>query len=314
MGHQGQVCCVAFSPDSRWLASGSIDTTILLWRANSHHAFEKVQKLKGNRRVDSLAFSSDGRLATASADGSITLLEVDHKGWFREIQRLEGHSNVVHSVAFSADGETLASGSFDNTIIFWKKYTNSGQVFHAQSFAFNNSAMVLSVAFSPGPSNSPQMVSTSTNSRAAVWGLNEVGHHFREIQTLEGIKESVYGTAFSPDGRLATGACDAVIVLWEQIRGGGPFRAVQQLKGHTNMIHSVAFSPDGRRLASGAADGYVLLWEAGPDRQFRQIQKLQGHNSGVFSVAFSPDGRWLASSSRNSTILIWESDGRTEDD
>lgn len=300
---------MAFSPDSRWLASGSIDTTILLWRANSHNAFEKTQKLEGGNRIHSLAFSSDGRLASAAADGSVTLWGADRERRFREIQKLDGHRNIVHSVAFSADGETLASCSFDNTIVFWKKHASSSQVYQAQRFVWNNSAMVLSMAFSTATSTSPRMVSTFTDLRIAVWGLDS-GGRFHEIQVLEGLKESVYGVAFSPDGRLATGSCDAVIVLWEKGREGreGRFQQVQRLKGHTNMIHSVAFSPDGRRLASGAADGDVLLWEAGPDRQFRQIQKLQGHNSGVYSVAFSPDSRWLASSSKNGKVMIWEAD------
>jgi WD40 repeat protein len=114
-GHADYVSSVAFSPDSKTLASGSYDQTIRLWEVASG---QSLRELKGHTgAVRSMAFSPDGKtLPSGSYDQTIRLWEVASG---QSLPELKGHTGAVRSMAFSPDGKTLASGSEDQTIRLW---------------------------------------------------------------------------------------------------------------------------------------------------------------------------------------------------
>ncbi|KAL7903892.1 WD40 repeat-like protein [Trichoderma velutinum] len=208
--------------------------------------------------------------------------------WSPYLQTLKGHSESVLSVAFSADGRYLASGSWDKTIKIWDATTGK-----ERQTLKGHSDTVRSVAFSV---DGRYLASGSDNRTVKIWDVT-IG---KQRQTLKGHSDWVASVAFSADGRyIASGSWDKTIRIWDTTTG----KEQQTLKGHSNTVYSIAFSADSRYLASGSWDKTIKIWDAitGKERQ-----TLKGHSNAVYSVAFSADSCYVASGSRDRTIKIWD--------
>ncbi len=106
---------VAFSPDGQWLATGSDDNKIRLWRTSD---YELEKTLAGHTHyVNGVAFSPDGRwLVSGSHDKTVGLWDVQSG---QLIKLLDGHDGVVLRVAVDPAGTRIASISWDGTVRLW---------------------------------------------------------------------------------------------------------------------------------------------------------------------------------------------------
>jgi WD40 repeat protein/ABC-type dipeptide/oligopeptide/nickel transport system ATPase subunit len=205
-----------------------------------------------------------------------------------EINRLEGHSGRVKSVAFAPDGKTIASSSDDNTIKLWNLEEKELRTFTGHSNG------VSSVAFAP---DGKTIASSSDDKTIKLWNLEG-----KELRTFTGHSNGVLSVAFAPDGKtIASGSADNTIKLWN-LEG----KELRTFTGHSNWIWSVAFAPDGKTIASGSNDNTIKLWNL----EGKELRTLTGHSGRVKSVAFAPDGKTIASSSVDKTIKLWNLEGK----
>ncbi|KAF7363072.1 WD40 repeat-like protein [Mycena venus] len=233
------VYCIAFSPNGVHIASGSTDSTISVWNAQTG---DLVTQLEGHTNViHSVAFSpGDGeRIASGSSDTTVRVWNA--KTGVLVAGPFEGHSQPADCVAFSPDGERIASGSYDTTVHVWNSKTG---------------------AVVAGPF-----------------------HHDKEVNCV----------AFSPDGTRIMVCFDTTVRIFNAQSGT---ILLDLPEWHSDTIHYVAFSPDGEQIVSGSDDNTVRMWP--------MQTSFQGHSAAITSVAFSSNGNSVISSSLDRTIRVLE--------
>ena len=236
-GHDNVVLSLAFSPDSRYLLSGSGDFNAIIWDINQQ---QRLHTLKGHtNHIYAVAFAPDSkRVVTGSYDQSLRLWRVANGGL---IAKLEGHTDKVQSVAISPQDGTIASGSWDHSIRLWDGVT--GQFIKTLA---NQGTQVGSLSFSP---DGGYLVSGVSMQRGHfychVWSYPSG----KEIVTYKEHDNIVLATAVSPDGRwVATGGgSNQEIHLWN-LRDG---TVKKRLRGVGASIWAVGFSEDGTEMGWG---------------------------------------------------------------
>jgi WD40 repeat protein len=212
---------------------------------------------------------------------------------------LPGNGSHVQTVAYSADGQLLASGSGDwytgrdGELVVWD--ARAGQRLLTLS---RDIGTVFGVAFHP---TQPWLASASFDAKIRIWDAR-TGQKLHELGGHTGWACAV---AFSPDGRLLA-SCDANgrVRVWDCNTG----KLIREWRYHRTPVWTVAFSPDSRFLVSGDRDGFVHLWDPNhisPEQTFWAAGDVR-------AAAISPDGSWLALGHYNGPIAVFDLKRPTE--
>jgi WD40 repeat protein/serine/threonine protein kinase len=302
VGHSSEVRCIAFSPDSKYLASGSGaqwikdnkvsgSAELKLWEVASGKELLTRRGHEGD--IKTLAFSPDGRaIATGGDDGTIKLWDAKTGA---TVWTLTGHRWIVWGVAFSPDGERLASAGADHTVRLWD--LTAGR---AAGVLRGHQDVVAAVAFSP---DGQRLASGARDDTVKVWDWRTG----RERFTLHGHTKQVTSVAYHPDGRrLVSTSGDRTVKVWDAVNGA----EVLTLRGHKSWVYSANFSKDGQLLATSSMDHTVRIWPAPPEGE----ELLTLYGPGVAAgVVFTPDGRSLVSCGGNplhpsigNEVKVWD--------
>ena len=290
IGHTDSAFSISWSPDGKYIASGSNDKTIKTWNTTTNTC---IHTLGGHTQgVESVSWAPDGKyIASGSGDREVKIWDARTGTCIRT---LEGHIGLITSLSWSPDGKHIASGSGDKTIKVWDAIT--GTCIHTLRGHTN---WTESISWSP---DGKQIASCSNDETVRVWDANAGTC----IRTLHGHTNWVNSVSWSPDGQyIASGSRDETVKVWNANAG----TCVHTLKGHTNWVYAVSWSPDSKYIVSSSGDKTVRVWDTNTGTY---IHTLESHTRLIRSVSWSPDGKHIASGSWNETIIkIFDADTGT---
>lgn len=319
--HESVVCCVRFSKDGKYVATGCNRTAQIYDTKTGVKTCVLVDESAGKAGdlyIRSVCFSPDGKLLATGAEDKIVRIWDIQKKRIRTVY--DGHQQEIYSLDFSLDGRLIVSGSGDKTARIWDMSDGSCSVLTiSDPDSLNNDAGVTSVAISP---NGTLVAAGSLDTVVRIWDV-ATG---QLVERLRGHRDSVYSVAFTPDGKgLVSGSLDKTLKYWDvsgllagKGRGAnGASGAVvkrdekgsqctMNFTGHKDYVLSVAVSHDGQWVVSGSKDRGVQFW----DSSNAQVQAmLQGHKNSVISIDLSPAGNFLATGSGDWQARIWSYTG-----
>jgi WD40 repeat protein len=217
----------------------------------------------------------------------------------REIAVLSGHTAQVTSVAMTADGAKIVTGSVDGTVRIWDAAT--GRVLHVLS---SDGEPVRSVAVTPDGRRIVAGVGiygAQHHGSARVWNAE----NGEELLVLGKQDFAVIGAAITADGDRIVTANVKLVTLWDA-KTGTELRRFET--GSSGGVQGVAMTPDGRLIVACLSSGEPRVWDADTGAE---VITLEGHTGSVLSVAITSDGRRVVTGSKtvgqdDNTARVWD--------
>ncbi|KIK45762.1 hypothetical protein CY34DRAFT_801228 [Suillus luteus UH-Slu-Lm8-n1] len=284
-GHTKEVRGVVHLPGERQIITCSWDGSLRLWDLENGTQIGKDWR-NGNDALWSMALSPNGQMIVTGSgiDYDIRLWDVEKRNM---IIRCTGHTRVVWALCWSADGERVASGSWDGTARVWdvKRRKNILTIKTGHQW-------VWAVTYSPD--SSKLATGGHNNSAVKIWDA-KTG---KRLNTLEH-DWTAYSLAWTSDGKkLISGSYGPIKIFdtatWQQIG---------VLDGHTSSVNAISLSPNNRLLASASNDKTARLWNL--DTNLPVGPPLQ-HQYYVDSTALSRNGKVLVTACRNNNAYSWD--------
>ncbi|GAV54243.1 hypothetical protein ZYGR_0AK07450 [Zygosaccharomyces rouxii] len=350
LDHTSVVCCVRFSNDGEYLATGCNKTTqvfrvsdgALVARLsddnatqgpqgpnagsndddynNDANSFANTRTASSDLYIRSVCFSPDGKfLATGAEDRLIRIWDIAQK---KIVMVLQGHEQDIYSLDYFPSGDKLVSGSGDRTVRIWDLRTGQCSL----TLSIEDGVTTVAVSLNDGK----YIAAGSLDRAVRVWDA-ETGFLVERLDSENelgtGHKDSVYSVVFTRDGHgVVSGSLDRSVKLWNLSSGQSnasaetkpvPGTCEVTYTGHKDFVLSVATTRNDEYILSGSKDRGVLFWDT---KSGNPLLMLQGHRNSVISVAVAngyplgPQYCVFATGSGDCKARIWKYTNNTAND
>jgi WD40 repeat protein len=299
-GHLGSVTSLSWSPDSRYLASGANnDTVVHVWDVSTGI---EVYALRGHDGwIRNVAFSPDGtKLASGATDLEIRLWDITSQ---RTIHTLTGHTDLIGGLAWSPDSTQLASASRDGSVRKWQ-VSDGTQIPDFTFVTAVNPTMpdgerfwATGLVWTP---DGEQLIVGATDGNITIIRAKSGAI----VRTLSGHSNwvTIRGLQLSPDGKiLYSSGLDGRINVWDMATGTNSAQYTQHRLG----IFGISLDPLQNRLISTSdQEGKLLVW----DLSAQQISTLRAGLGIPVHVCYTEDGTVQAITGYNGLIRLTQDD------
>jgi WD40 repeat protein/serine/threonine protein kinase len=290
-GHTSVINALTFSPDGRYVLSGSWDKTLKLWDPKKGRCLRTYQG--HTDYVEAACFSPDGsRILSFSEDDTLRLWDTQSGKCLRVITADKTYGHHGKAVQFSPDGRYAISAGGEAFFSLWDAHDWS----RLKTFQNTSTEHVYSIAFSP---DGNLVLAGRGDGKINVWDVRS-GACLQTFRGHQGRLSMVLTLAFSPDGTFAlSGGYDHMIRLWDV----NTWDCIRELPGHRHKVGDIAFSPDGQFALSVSMDKTMRLWDLqqGACRRTFFIGTEE-----ILNVGFSPDGKFAVSGGKDVKISLWD--------
>jgi WD40 repeat protein len=238
-GHEGEVTCCGYTPDSQFLISGGWDGNLRLWDVSSGTQLTSLHI--GPKAVSACTVAPDGKAWwTGTLEGILSCWDaVTHHARYSAM----AHIRPVSAIRFSPDARQVATASWDRQVAL-RSLTSEGP---ARTLS-GHADIVAGCQFLP---DGKQLVSWSHDGTMRLWDLDL----FRSVHTFQGHTDRIVAAAVSADGRWALSAArDGVVKLWDlEQRSEAAAVRLSELRG-------CFFLPDGETAVVVDSSGWLLAF------------------------------------------------------
>jgi cytochrome c len=276
-GHGGPVRALSIAPDGVHAISGSFDSSAIVWALDRGRAQAILRVHDGS--VNAVLALGNDLYVTGGEEGRIVLWK---HGEDKPLRVTKAHEAPIAGLAVSADGQLIASASWDSEARVEEVATGAG-VRRLKGHKDNVNAVTFL--------NDGRIATAGYDATIRIWSAADENAQIIEFDT------PLNTIAALPGGRLAAGGADGTVRIVSA--DGAHIGRVQATK---TPVIALAASPDGRTLAAASPRGAVALIDT---NSLRVRHTLTGPGLPVWSMAFAPDGRTLLTGGGDRLVRRW---------